>query len=96
MSATQYSSVFLHRMAGTILKTGLKVIVALTYNEWHLKDEANQKESPMRNEDILGETGASWRTGQDDESALASKIITILPLSVCHTCHHVRAQLISE
>ena len=39
----------------------------------------------------VGETGASWRTGQDDESALVLKIITILHLSVCHTCHHVCA-----
>ena len=34
----------------------------------------------------VGEDGASWRTGQDDESALVEKIITILHLSVCHTC----------
>ena len=40
---------------------------------------------------VVGETGASWRTGQDDESALVLKIITILHLSVCHTCHHVCA-----
>ena len=30
----------------------------------------------------VGEDGASWRTGQDDESL--SLIITILHLSVCH------------
>ena len=52
--------------------------------------------SSLQTSTLVGETGASWRTGQDDESALASNIITILPLSVCHTCHHVRAQLISE
>ena len=37
-------------------------------------------------EDEVGEDGASWRTGQHDESTLVSTIITILLLSVCHTC----------
>ena len=43
----------------------------------------------------VGETGASWRTGQDDESALVLKMITTLHLSVCHTFQHGCAQLIS-
>ena len=34
----------------------------------------------------VGEDGASWLTGQDDESALVWNIVTILHLSVCHTC----------
>ena len=43
----------------------------------------------------VGETGASWRTGQYDESALVLKMITTLHLSVCHTFQHGCAQLIS-
>ena len=51
----------------------------------------------LQNTDIqVVEVGASWRTGQDGESALVKTILTILHLSVCHTCHNVCAQLISE